>query len=124
MPDYKADRERLESELDKRSSNVRIVMNWSRRGSEDGFETRVFKKGEVYDTNLINDRGIPHNLACQFVQEGCACVVGDDYRPPLRGISKQIFDALSTSPEPGKQIEALGRILTNPATYEALGEDL
>jgi hypothetical protein len=60
--------------------SLRIVMNWSAQGSCDGYVTRQFKKGIVYDTRIPADcvaadgicHSITHTLAAHFLNTGMA----------------------------------------------------
>ncbi len=64
MPDYKADRERLEGLLDARGAPLAITM-------------RRFESGHVYSTSLsiTNDFYISRSLASAFLRNGWAKLV-------------------------------------------------
>lgn len=125
--------------------SFRIVMNWSRRGSDDAHEVRVFKKGEVYDTRIEGEHGISHTLACRFIQEGAAheqtaeewwatiearraAKLSDPFFPES---DKALIRAQDAYAAPiNAIIEAMQEAglkpatITNPSTYEAKGESL
>lgn len=51
---------------------MRIVMEGTHRGSDNGHSVRIFEQGEVYDTRSSGKHYISDSVACAFIRNGWA----------------------------------------------------